>query len=98
MQTENQENYDSKPATLEHISRVKDLLMAAAKELLTRAQKHDLSKLSGIEKEYFDKFTPLLKKSTYGSPEYTDNLAQMKVAIDEHYRNNHTTRNTIQME
>lgn len=88
MQTEKQENYDSKPATLEHISRVKDLLMYAAKEILSRAQKHDLSKLSGVEKEYFDKFTPLLQKSTYGSPEYAENMSKMKLALVEHYKNN----------
>jgi hypothetical protein len=41
--------------------------MMASIELLNRAMVHDDSKLESPEKEMFDKYTPLLKETTYGS-------------------------------
>lgn len=81
-------SYDSRADTLLHIKRVSQLLTEASSELITRANKHDDSKLKSPEKEIFDEFTPKLKNSTYGSEEYKDFLASMKVGLDHHYKNN----------
>lgn len=77
--------YDSRPDTLKHINRVKELLNCVKEELKFRAITHDVSKLSSPEKEVFDELTPLLRDSTYGSDEYFEFLNQMKVALDHHY-------------
>ena len=81
-------NYDSKTDTLLHIKRVAELLGEAATELLERAAVHDNSKLEDPEKELFDKFTPKLKGSTYGSEGYQELLDGLKPALDHHYANN----------
>lgn len=82
--------YDSTVDTLKHIKRVSQLLNEAAIELLKRANEHDDSKLHEPEKSLFDKFTPLLKDTEYGSDEYYKHLEGLKVALDHHYaRNSH---------
>ena len=83
-----EEAYDSKPETLAHKSRVKFYMLKAIKELINRAGLHDASKLLYPEKPVFDKMTPLLAKSTYGSPEYMKMLSQMKEALGHHYAKN----------
>jgi hypothetical protein len=80
--------YDSTVDTLKHIKRVSQLLNQAAGELLRRANVHDESKLYSPEKELFDKFTPLLAASEYGSDEYRQMLEQLKPALEHHYANN----------
>lgn len=77
--------YDSTQDTADHKQNVYDLLVMVAEELATRAVRHDLSKLQPVEKPIFDKFTPLLKGSTYGSDEYKGFLKEMKFALDHHY-------------
>lgn len=81
-------NYDSKADTLLHIKRVAELMTNASAELISRANRHDNSKLESPEKELFDIYTPKLKASTYGSDEYTMFLQELKVALDHHYANN----------
>lgn len=80
--------YDSANDTIQHIKRVKELLFSAADELSDRGVAHDQSKLKAPEKELFDKFTPKLKGSTYGSEEYKENLKGLRVALDHHYSEN----------
>lgn len=80
--------YDSTVDTLLHIKRVNQLLTEAASELLRRAAVHDDSKLKSPEKELFDEYTSKLKGCTYGSDEYKEFLAGLKVALDHHYENN----------
>jgi len=82
------DEYDSTADTLLHIKRVSLLLNDAAAELLRRANVHDASKLKSPEKELFDEFTPKLKGVTYGSDQYKEFLAGLKVALDHHYSNN----------
>lgn len=77
--------YDSRPDTLAHIDRVKELMLAVYLDLRRRAIEHDQSKLEEPEKPIFDAMTPKLKDSTYGSDEYKGFLAEMKVALDHHY-------------
>ena len=80
--------YDSKKDTLKHIGVVKSLLKIVSKQLKLRGMNHDKSKLGFEEKETFDKYTPLLRRSTYGSEEYKEHLKCMEVALRHHYRNN----------
>lgn len=80
--------YDSRPETLEHIQAVRRLIYKAIVDLSRRALVHDQSKLESPEVEVFNEFTPKLKESTYGSPEYEGFRAAMKPALDHHYANN----------
>lgn len=82
------DNYDSAKDTSDHIAVVRDLMALVIEDLEERASSHDDSKFSPQEKEFFDRFTPLLKTSTYGSDEYKRFLAEMKPALDHHYENN----------
>jgi len=81
-------SYDSSKDTLEHIKHVNTFLINSSEELLDRAKVHDNSKLSGLEKELFDKYTPILKTITYGSDDYKKSLEMLKPALDNHYKEN----------
>jgi hypothetical protein len=82
------ENYDSTQDTLAHVERVQQLMELCNANLQSRQQKHDQSKLEFPEKEIFDRMTPKLKNSTYGSEEYKGFLKEMGEALDHHYANN----------
>jgi len=77
--------FDSEAATLQHMKRVAELLTEAAKELIDRANNHDLSKLSKEEKPYFDELTPKLATTTFGSEEYLQSLKDLKPALHHHF-------------
>lgn len=81
-------SYDSTRDTGEHRQRVCQLLGGIARRVNERAVSHDNSKMEQPEKAVFDEFTPQLKASTYGSPEYMAFLEQMKPALDHHYQAN----------
>ena len=83
-----EEKYDSRKDTIEHKKRVGQLMAEICGELIKRAVKHDDSKLEEPEKHYFDIYTPLLKKLTYGSTEYKDSLKSLEIALKHHYENN----------
>ena len=74
--------------TIKHIKNVQCFLKKIILLLEDRGLNHDSSKLKSPEIEIFNKFTPLLKNSTYGSEEYKQFLIDMKPAIDHHYVNN----------
>lgn len=74
--------------TLKHIHRVTTLLQEVMNRLFQRGVQHDLSKLSEPELSNFTKYTPLLKETKYGSPEYIECLKNMKEAITHHYNKN----------
>lgn len=80
--------YDSRPDTIEHALRVRQLLMPVIRNLNERSKVHDASKTHPPELEVFDVYTPKLKHSTYGSEEYKGFLAEMKPALDHHYAEN----------
>lgn len=80
--------YDSGPETRRHIGRVRALLGDAAGELLWRGRLHDRSKLEPPEKEAFDRVTPLLEQTTYGSSAYRELLDEIRPALDHHYEAN----------
>ena len=74
--------------TYRHIERVRQLLNTCVVQLLKRGEDHDQSKLTAPEVGVFTEYTPKLKESTYGSEEYIEFLAGMRVALDHHYANN----------
>jgi hypothetical protein len=81
-------SYDSAPDTIAHILRVRELLWSVQKRLESRGQHHDASKLQEPEKSAFDRATPRLKTTTYGSPEYKANLADIREAVAHHQAHN----------
>lgn len=85
---EEDSKYDCTKETLLHIKRVSSLLNIFVTELLERSNSHDSSKLKEPEKSYFDKYTPKLKHSKYGSEEYNNFLKDLKPALDHHYKKN----------
>ena len=80
--------YDSTKDTLEHIEHVRDMIDEVMLILRHRSAVHDESKLEEPEKKIFDRMTPRLAGSTYGSEEYKAMLAEMKPALDHHYERN----------
>ncbi len=80
--------YDSEIETRKHIATVGKFLLSVVDCLTYRTEWHDYSKLSKEEKPIFDKFTPKLADSTYGSEQYKKYLEEMKPALDHHYDNN----------
>lgn len=80
--------YDSREDTRAHIRQVQDLMSQIVTELHIRSQIHDSTKLEEPEKSLFDKYTPLLRDTTYGSPEYKQYLEEMGPALAHHYEKN----------
>ena len=80
--------YDSRPDTLAHIARVRELLENCTARLTFRGAAHDASKLVDPEMATFDTCTLKLKAMAYGSTEYRAALAELKPALDHHYANN----------
>jgi len=79
---------EAKFKTMRHIETVRNYINLVIRELLHRQERHDQSKLEQLEVETFEKYTPLLRGVTYGSPEYHGFLKEMDVAIQNHYQNN----------
>lgn len=80
--------YDSRPDTILHIARVRELLHMVLSDIGNRGRIHDGSKLIEPEISIFNEFTPKLRGSTYGSDEYKDNLASMSEGLTHHYMEN----------
>lgn len=74
--------------TMRHIETVRNYLNLCIKELLTRQEQHDQSKLESPEVEAYDAITHRLRGLTYGSDEYTATLQEYAPAIQHHYRHN----------
>lgn len=75
LDAENAAELEAKVQTYEHIDKVRAMLRVFANELVARGETHDRSKLQPAESKVFGEFTPKLKGSTYGSPEYKGFLA-----------------------
>lgn len=76
---------EAKFKTMRHIETVRNFLGVFVKELVTRAEVHDQSKLQSPEVEILEVMTPQLRGLTYGSDEYRAVLKQMKPMTDHHY-------------
>lgn len=80
--------YDSTQDTEDHINKVQQALEVFIRALEARGRIHDASKLQEPEKSLFDKYTPLLRETTYGSEQYKQYLDEMGVALQHHYEVN----------
>lgn len=78
-------SYDSTQDTQDHIRVVQALIYRFCDALERRAHEHDRSKLDAPEKAIFDKYTPLLADTMYGSDTYKKYLAEMQEALAHHY-------------
>lgn len=76
---------DSRPDTIEHIRRVRTLLLRVGRELMRRAEDHDNTKLEDPEKPLFDEYSPKLADTEYGSEEYYEYVEGLQEALDHHY-------------
>ena len=74
--------------TMRHIERVRNLMNLFIKEILSRQELHDQSKLVSPELEAFTKSTPKLANLTYGSDEYYAEKKNIDTAIQHHYAKN----------
>lgn len=81
-------SYDSRPDTWAHIHTVQGHLGTIIDRLRGRAHVHDQSKLVEPEVSVFDEYTPKLKDSKYGSPEYKAFLVGMSAGLRHHYAAN----------
>lgn len=75
-------------ATIDHVTRVGELLSKCSNDLVLRGIHHDRSKFSELEWPYFAKYTPLLSATTYGSDEYREGLDSLRPAIEHHGASN----------
>jgi hypothetical protein len=80
--------YDSKGATLEHISHVRTYLFRILSLIQLRAADHDQSMLQPTEKEQLDEIVPLLAETEAGSQENKDLLDRLRPALDSHHKAN----------
>lgn len=78
-------------ATRKHMQRVSALLGEAACELITRAAKHDLSKLDPVELEPLQRMQDVIEaegQAPYGSEEYYRRTAMLGLMLEHHYKHN----------
>ncbi len=74
--------------TMRHIERVRNILNLVIIELLSRAEKHDQSKLVDPEAKEFAIHTAKLENLTYGTQEYEDSRKLLEPALKHHYAHN----------
>lgn len=79
---------EAKFKTMRHIETVRNFLGVIVKELVTRAELHDQSKLQPPESDILEVMTPKLRGLTYGSPEYRESMKAMKPMTEHHYAHN----------
>ena len=65
---------DQRFKTIRHIETLRNYLSLCVKDILSRAEQHDQSKLQSPEREIFDEYTPRLRGVTYGSSECAGKL------------------------
>ncbi len=82
-------DYDCTNDVMEHKRRVEYWMRDFEHQLKSRAENHDNSKLNDpMEKALFDKWTPELKRLTYGTDEYKAALDGMGEGVRKHYEAN----------
>lgn len=81
---------DQRFKTLRHIEAVRNFLNTCVREVLTRAEQHDQTKLDPPEREAYDEITERLRGLTYGSQEYKAQFSDgpLKAAVAHHYAHN----------
>ena len=87
MATEEEKNF-CLAETQKHIRKVQELMNLFLKEIISRGEHHDDSKLEEPELSGFAENTIKLGKVEYGSPEYSELLREVKPTIEHHYSKN----------
>lgn len=72
-------------STRKHRQEVAELLADIARELITRGNIHDDSKLEGEERAIFERVSPQLRRAPYLSDAYKAMLAELGPALESHY-------------
>lgn len=80
--------YNYYQETTGHINKVKYYVEMFCKACKINVFEHDKTKLEEPERKIFEKVSHNLKKLTYGSKEYFDQLNDIQEALDHHYANN----------
>jgi hypothetical protein len=80
--------FDSTGDTLKHSQYVGELMMEVINELGVRSTCHDRSKTEEPELSCFNEFTPKLRDTEFGTPEYKACTDAMDVALQHHYKEN----------
>ena len=76
---------ESKYKTMRHIETVRNFIDCVIRELLSRQEQHDQSKLQQPEVDVFEIYTAKLRDCIYASDEYKKYMEEMKPAIDHHH-------------
>lgn len=79
---------ESKLETIAHIELVRKYIKMITDKLTLRGINHDKTKLESPEAEGFAEFNDRLKNLTYGTPEYQQNLEDLKPTLAHHYAKN----------
>ena len=74
-------------ATFRHIETVRNYINLFVRELLSRGEHHDQTKLENFEAKLFEEVSHELRGLTYGSPEYAESLKKLEPALKHHYAN-----------
>jgi len=77
---------ESKFRTLRHMETVRNYLNFVIRELMTRGEEHDQTKLQSPEKEEYEKHTH--KPYAYGSYEHKQYIEKTRVGADHHNKHN----------
>lgn len=80
--------WHGKFSTLRHCETVRNYLNLFVREILSRGEHHDQSKLEGLEARLFDEMTHELRGLVYGTEEYNASLKKLEPALKHHYANN----------
>ena len=92
MSEQTEQERETQMETAKHIERVQFFVHIFSDLIIQIVKNHDYSKFGDEEFQFFVKYTPKLKGSTYGSDEYKQFLKEMQPAIDHHYKvNRHHT-------
>lgn len=84
-----EQEYDCTQDVLEHKRKVKWWMRYFAGQLTDRADIHDDSKLKDpVEKATFDRWTPEIRRATFGTDEYKQALDGMGEGVKLHYKAN----------
>jgi len=75
---------ESKFKSLRHMETVRNYINFVIRELLTRGEEHDQTKLQSPEVEIFEEYTPKLRHCSYGSNQYKQYMKEMRVGLDHH--------------
>ena len=79
---------ECKLKTIDHIKRVQFYMRFLIDRLTTKSQQHDESKLGDIEAPIFAEHTEHLSSIKFGSEEYQQELNELQIALEHHYKYN----------